>query len=237
MFILLVVALMGARLAPEPIMVTSANGMRMAAEWRDSGVSNGPVAVFFPMCDSRPKATWQPVAELLQQRGVSSLVMSYPGRPGNSPFPGPQPPPDPQTVYWNAQFAQVVEAAVGAAHARSSGTIVTAGASCGVDRALEAARRFPDNVTGVVAVAGDYSPEELAFVRERHLPVLAMTARSDSPGPAVHEALAAASGHAATRLRIIDGSGHGTDLFERQPELAVDIATWIHDRAARQPGP
>jgi hypothetical protein len=210
----------------QQVTVTTPHGVSFAATWTDAG-ANAPAAVLFPMCLQRPAETWAPVAVQLQQRGISSLVITYPGWPGNSPWPGPQPPPNPQTVYWDEQFGQVVEASVAFVSARTHGRLAAGGSSCGVDRALTALVRHAQGIAGIVAFAGEASPAQLAAVRAQRTPVLAITTRQDSPGPAPHQTLFDASGHPASRLMLLDGSGHGTDVFKTRPELAADIAQWI----------
>lgn len=218
--------------AQEPVTLTTPNGMRFAAEWTSAG-DNAPVAVFFPMCWATPPETWAPVAAALKTRGVSSLVTTYPGTPGNSGWPGPQPPPEPQTVYWNEQFRLVRETAFAFAGGKTNRRMVMAGASCGVERALDTAVDHADRVAGVVVFAGGHAPAHLEYVKSGHVPVLGVTSRFELDWMTQHDVLVKASANPASRLIPKDAEGHGTVLLKDRA-LAAEIAEWI---AARLAGP
>ena len=215
-----------------PAELTTTNGLRFAAQWTSAG-DDAPAALLFPMCWETPPETWAPVAAALKTRGVSSLVITYPGWRGNSPWPGPQPPAEPRDVYWDAQFRAVSDAAFAYVSARTKQPIVTAGSSCGVQRALDAALRNPDRIAGVVAFAGAHTSDQIAYVTARRVPILALTSRGDRPWPDQHQALVAASAHPASRLVIREETGHGTVLLGDRPDLAALIADWIAARLGR----
>jgi hypothetical protein len=218
--------------AQERIDLTTANGMRFATDWTNAG-ENAPVALFFPMCWATPPETWAPVAVALRSRGVSSLVTTYPGSLGNSPWPGPQPPPDPQEVYWTAQFRQVRDAAFAFTSDRTKGAIVIGGSSCGVGRALDAAADHPDRVAGVVVFAGAHTQAQLDYVRSRHVPVLGLTSRAESEWVMQHELLVKGSAHPASRTIVRDETGHGTVLLKDRA-FAAEVADWIAARFIRR---
>ena len=215
--------------AQERVDVTTENGMRFSAAWTSAG-NAAPVALFFPMCWATPPETWAPVAAALKSRGVSSLVTTYPGWRGNSPWPGPQPPPEPQDVYWAAQFLQVTDAAFAFVSARTRQPLVIAGSSCGVERALDVAARHPDRVAGIVVFAGAHVPAHVEYVKSRQVPVLALTSRGEREWVEQHPLLVTASGHAASRMIVREESGHGTALLKNRPDLAAEIADWIAAR-------
>jgi pimeloyl-ACP methyl ester carboxylesterase len=214
--------------AQERIDLTTANGLRFATDWTNAG-DNAPVAMFFPMCWANPPETWAPVAAALKSLGVSSLVTTYPGSPGNSPWPGPQPPPEPQDVYWTAQFRQVREAAFAFASGRTNRPMVIGGSSCGVERALDTAADHPDRVAGVVVFAGAHTGAHLEYVRARRVPVLGLTSRAEREWVTQHELLVTASAHPASRTIVRDDGGHGTVLLKDRA-FAAEIANWISAR-------
>jgi hypothetical protein len=214
--------------------VTTANGMRFAAQWTDAG-ENAPAALLFPMCWEMPPETWSPVAAALKSRGVSSLVITYPGWRGNSPWPGSQPPPEPRQEYWDAQFRHVGEAAFAFVRTRTARPMVIGGSSCGATHGMDVAMRHPDDVAGLVVFAGAHSPAHLAYVKAGRVPVLAPTSRGDNPWPEQHQLLVAASGDQASRLLIREEGGHGTALLKGRPEFAAEIAEWVAARLVRAP--
>ena len=212
----------------ERVDLSTANGMRFSAQWTDAG-KNAPVALFFPMCWATPPETWAPVPAALKARGVSALVTTYPGSLGNSPWPGPQPPPEPQDVYWAEQFRQVREAALRFINGRTERPIVVGGSSCGVERALDLAADHPDRVVAVIAFAGAHRPRHTAYVRSRRVPVLGLSSRTEGEWVIQHDLLVKASGHPASRLIVREEAGHGTVLLKDQA-FAVEIADWVADR-------
>jgi pimeloyl-ACP methyl ester carboxylesterase len=224
----------GGVFAQERVDVTTANGMRFVAAWTSAG-DTAPVALFFPMCWQTPPETWAPVAAALRNRGVSSLVTTYPGWRGNSPWPGPQPPPEPQHEYWAAQFRQVADAAFAFVAARTTRPIAIAGSSCGVTRALDVAALHPDRVAGIVVFAGAHTPTHADYVKARQVPVLALTSRGEREWVEQHPLLVTASGHAASRLIVREESGHGTALLKDRPDLSAEIADWMAARVGGRP--
>ena len=217
--------------AQERVNITTANGVRFAAEWTDAG-TDAPAALLFPMCWATASETWAPVAAALKARGVSALVTTYPGSPGNSPWPGPQPPPEPQAVYWTEQFRQVREAAFAFISGKTTRQVVVGGSSCGVERALDVAADHPDRVAGVIAFAGAHTPRHLEYVRTGRVPVLGLTSRGEGEWVTQHGLLVKASGHATSRLVVREEAGHGTVLLKDRA-FAMEIATWISDRLTR----
>jgi pimeloyl-ACP methyl ester carboxylesterase len=214
--------------AQERVNVATPAGVRFAAEWTDAG-RNAPAALLFPMCWQAAPETWAPVAAALKARGVSTLVTTYPGWLGNSPWPGPQPPPEPQNVYWNEQFRQVRESAFAFVTSKTSRQLVVGGSSCGVDRALDVAADHRDRVAGVVVFAGAHTPRHLEYVRTGRVPVLGLTSRGESQWVIQHDLLVKASGNASSRLIIREEGGHGTVLLKDRA-FAAEIAGWISDR-------
>lgn len=229
---LLILAEGSAVSAQERVDVITANGVRFAAQWTDAG-KDAPAALFFPMCWATPPETWAPVAAALKALGVSALVTTYPGSPGNSPWPGPQPPPEPQDVYWTEQFRQVREAAFAFINGKTSRQVVVGGSSCGVERALDVAADHPERVVGVVAFAGAHTPRHIEYVRSGRVPVLGLTSRGDGEWVTQHGLLVKASGAAASRVIVREEAGHGTVLLKDRA-FAMDVAAWIADRLIRR---
>lgn len=214
--------------AQEPVDVVTTSGLRFAAQWTEAR-KDAPAVLLFPMCWSAPPETWAPVAMALKGLGVSALVTTYPGSEGNSPWPGPQPPPEPQTAYWNEQFRQVREAAFAFISNKTKGSLVVGGSSCGVERALDVAADHPERVAGVIAFAGAHTPRHLEYVRSRRVPVLGLTSRGETEWVAQHGLLVKASGNEASLLIVREEAGHGTVLLKDRA-FATEIARWIAAR-------
>lgn len=226
--ILLTLVVCSSASAQERVDVVTTKGVRFAAEWSDAG-TDAPAALLFPMCWATAPETWAPVAAALKTRGVSALVTTYPGAPGNSSWPGPQPPPEPQAAYWAEQFRQVREAAFAFISGKTARPIVFGGSSCGVERALDLAADHPDRVAAVVVFAGAHTPRHLEYVRTSRVPVLGLTSRGEKQWVTEHALLVRASGDPASRIIVREEAGHGTALLTDRA-LAMEIAAWIADR-------
>lgn len=157
-------------------------------------------AVFlFPMCREDAHDGWTPVVEQLRAAGLQTVVVD-----------------------------EKKDAEAALAELPADVPFAVAGSSCGVFKALNLASRHPQRARAAVALAGPHTAKQLDFVHAT--PSLAVfSGASDDETPAVEwaRALNAASQNKASRLVVIPGEGHGTDLFGTHPDLAKNVATWL----------
>jgi hypothetical protein len=116
--------------------------------------------------------------------------------------------------------------------------VATAGASCGVSLALGSASAHPPRVRAVVALSGPHTSDQLEHVRKTPaLAVFSGASEGEPPSPAWARALKDASAHPASRVTIVAGRVHGTDMFQREPAVAREIAAWLVARLkGNEPG-
>jgi predicted alpha/beta hydrolase len=204
--------------AAESVTIETPDGARLAARLFDAGRTT-PGVVFFPMCSQGAADGWVPVAERLRRAGVSSLVVTYRGAPGNT-----------RGSATGDQRAADAEAHVAFLRAKigREAPMAYAGSSCGVYHAMQAAAATGPSARAAVLLSGPHTAQQLAYVRATpSLAVFSGASAGEPPSPEWARELKVASGHPASRVAILEKRAHGTALFELYPELAADIADWL----------
>ena len=204
--------------AGESVVVETPDGARLAARLFDAG-RGSPGVVFFPMCSEGAADGWVPVAERLHHAGISSLVVTYRGAPGNT-----------TGSATGDQRAADADAQVSYLRGRIGGDtpLGFAGSSCGVSHALRTAAANGTLARAVVVLSGPHTAQQLAYVRATpSLAVFSGASAGEPPSPDWARELRAASGHPASRVTILDRRAHGTALFQFYPKLAPDVADWL----------
>jgi dienelactone hydrolase len=85
----------------------------------------------------------------------------------------------------------------------------------------------------VILSPGSFSDESIAHVDESGAAWLFIRSREESEASlpfidAVFTALE--QGSETAEIRVLDGAGHGTHLFDSRPDLAEEIAEWLSER-------
>jgi len=111
------------------------------------------------------------------------------------------------------------------------------GASCGVDNAVQAARRHPE-IKSLVLLAGSTNLEGRNFLRKSNLPVLYGFADDDEfpPSPLVTEWLYALTPNPGKKLARYPDGGHGAEIFKAHPEFEGIIKDWFITTLVKTPG-
>lgn len=216
--VLICIALLQTIGGDERVTVTTPDGSRLAARFFDAGRGTSGV-LFFPMCSAGADDGWITVAERLRIAGVSSLVASYRGGPGNTTGKGA-----------GDQRGPDADAAVSYLRSRigDDAPVAFAGSSCGVFLALRTAAAHPAGTRAVVVLSGPHTDGQLEFVRRTPaLAVFSGASAGEPPSPDWARALKEASANPASRVAILEERAHGTDLFKVHPTLAEDISNWL----------
>jgi predicted alpha/beta hydrolase len=217
-FVVAAVLLLQVATATERVTITTPDGSTLAARYFDAG-SGAPGVLFFPMCSPGATEGWTPVAERLRTAGVSSLITSYRGSPGNTTGNG-----------QGNQRGPDSDAALAYLRSRvgTDAPVAFAGSSCGVSLALRTAAASPKGTRAVVALSGPHTQEQMDYVRTTPaLAVFSGASAAEPPSPEWARALDEGSAHPASRAVILEQRAHGTDLFGVHPTLATDIADWL----------
>ena len=102
-----------------------------------------------------------------------------------------------------------------------------AGASCGVNQALLAARRHPE-VRTVVLLSGGSTPEARDYLKQAEaMPVMAAASRNDGDAVNGMRWLLGWSRHPGNKFLEFKAAGHGTDMFAVERGLEPAILDWF----------
>ena len=207
------------------VTITTPDGSQLAARFFDAG-RDTPGVLFFPMCSAGAGNGWIPVAERLRSAGVSSLVASYRGSPGN-------------TTGTSAGDQRGPDADAALSYLRSrigeDAPVAFAGSSCGVFLALRTAATHAAGTRAVVVLSGPHTDGQLDYVRRTPaLAVFSGASAGEPPSPEWARALKDASTNPASRVAILEQRAHGTDLFSVHPTLADEISKWLVAQLSRE---
>jgi dienelactone hydrolase len=217
--------------APAPaagrtINLKSPDGIMLKASYFSAG-HPGPGVLLLHACN-RDRSSWDGLATALAARGFHVLALDYRGY-GQS---GGTKSDDPQQQRWIAdhEWAGDIDAAYawltsqpGVDKTRTG----AAGASCGVDQAVQLARRHSE-VRTVVLLSGGIEAKGREFVRDAAwMPIFGAASQGD--GGAV-EAMRWAMGWSRNPTNTFveyQAAGHGTDMFAAEKELQPQILAWL----------
>jgi hypothetical protein len=105
--------------------------------------------------------------------------------------------------------------------------VAVGGASCGVNNAVQLARRAGD-IKALVLLSGPTADDGLKYLRE-HPSVAIFAAASSEEDFAVKslQGVVATSTNPATTMRVLNGAGHGAMMFAAEPALLTVISDWL----------
>ena len=196
----------------------------------------GPGVLLLPMCSS-DRSSWRGLGELLAQRGIHALALDYRGS-GES---GGRRDLDREAARQARADLWPRDVDVAFEYLRSrpevdAGRIGAVGASCGVDQAVQLARRHPGEVQVLAFLAGGAGPAGQAFLgANTWLPILAVASRQDGRAVETTRWTMEFSGNSANLFLAYDRGGHGTELFAVHQDLPGTIADWFAKHLVEKP--
>jgi dienelactone hydrolase len=196
--------------------VVASDGAKLRGTYTSPG-RPGPGIVLFHQCNMQ-RGAWTSTAAALAERGVHTLAIDYRGVGDNRSVPN---------DYGKRQSdADAVLASLAATPGVDPDRIAAGGASCGVDLAVELARRS-GRIKALVLLSGATSDAGISYIRRAQLPVFfAFSADEGGPLPGM-EAELTTSANRATTIRRLMNAGHGVPMFERDATLLPALADWV----------
>jgi dienelactone hydrolase len=199
----------------------------------------GPAVLLLHMCNTT-RASWEPLARQLADAGIHTLAFDYRGfgESGGPRFDALAPD---ERQKATAKRPADVDAAFSYLTSQPGvdrTRIGAGGGSCGVNQAVQLARRHPE-VKSLVLLAGPTDRDGRLFLQQAAwLPVFTAAAADDqfdADAPRSMQWLAELSGNPRnTFVGFADGK-HGTEIFGPHPELPRQIVAWYLDTLVRAP--
>jgi len=205
--------------AGQPLQLRTADGVTIAGTlYQASG--DAPAVVLVHMF-TRTKDDWRPFAERLQAAGLTALAIDLRGHGASGGVSTPAP-----------AMALDVQAAIGFLAGRSGVRgIAVVGASLGASAAIMAAAESPV-VRGVALLspASDYRGVRIdAALRKYAARPMFLVASTEDPLAArtVRGLVGGASPVAAREQRLSLVAAHGTQILDRDPDVATALVDWL----------
>lgn len=219
---------------PVDVTLKAPDGVSLKATYYSPG-RPGPGILLLHMCNT-DRTSWAPFAAKAAERGYHVLALDYRGY-GESGGERYQTPQDQQPVI-DSKWPGDIDAAFDWLVSREgvdSHRIGAAGASCGVNQSLLLARRHPE-VKTVVLLSGGSTPPAREYLRTTPgLSIFAAASRDDGNAVPQMKWLLGWSNNAANKYVEFQTAGHGTDMFEPEPQLQPAILEWFDERLRAAP--
>lgn len=217
--------------------LTAADGTKLKATYF-AAAKPGPGVLLLHQCN-RQRKVWDNLASQLASAGINVLTFDLRnfGESGGEPF-DKLPPQAAQAsaANWPADVDTAFEFLTSQPGVRRD-TVGVGGASCGVNNAVQTARRHPE-VKSLVLLSGNTELNGRQFLRNSELPVLFGIA-DDDEFPAsvlIIQWLYTLTPNPGKQLVHYARGGHGADIFRVHPELQEKISAWFVTTLIRTPG-
>jgi dienelactone hydrolase len=213
--------------APRVVDLTASDGTKLKATYF-AAAKAGPGVLLLHQCNQQRK-NWDELAGRLAAAGIHVMTLDYRGygESGGTRFldmPGPE---RVQMVRdkWpgdvDVAYAYLV-AQPGVARGIAGG----GGASCGVNQAIQLARRHPE-VKSLALLSGNTDLGGRTFLRQSAgIPILLSAADDDQGAVELMEWLYSLSPNPGSKFVHYQTGGHGVDMFARHKELPRMIVDW-----------
>jgi dienelactone hydrolase len=101
------------------------------------------------------------------------------------------------------------------------------GGSCGVNQAIQAARRHPEVKTLVLLSGGTDADGEAFIKNSAKMPVFGAASEEDTNAATSIKKIVGLSTNKDSQITMFKDAGHAATMFEKQPDLQADIVIWF----------
>jgi dienelactone hydrolase len=219
--------------------LTATDGTKLKASYF-AAAKPGPGVLLLHQCN-RQRKVWDDLARQLAAAGISVLTLDYRGigESGGDPWDklSPQEMSQIQKEKWPSDFDTAFEY-LATQPGVMPGMIGVGGASCGVNNAVQLARRHSE-VRSLVLLSGITDLNGRTFLRNSaKLPVFFSVADDDefTTIPFAIEWLYSLTSNPGKKFAHYAKGGHGADMFAAHPELPGIIVDWYVTTLIKTPG-
>jgi dienelactone hydrolase len=222
---------------PRIVDLTASDGTKLKATYF-AAAKAGPGVLLLHQCNQQRK-NWDELAGRLAAAGIHVMTLDYRGygESGGTRFLDLSGPERVQMVQdkWpgdvDVAYAYLV-AQPGVARGIAGG----GGASCGVNQAIQLARRHPE-VKSLVLLSGNTDLRGRTFLRQSAgIPILLSAADDDQGAAELMEWLYSLSPNPGSKFVHYQTGGHGVDMFAPHKELPGMIVDWYAQTLVKTPG-
>jgi dienelactone hydrolase len=204
------------------VTIASADGFALKGSLYSAGKS-GPGILLLHQCNA-DRQIYDTLGTMLSAAGYNALTLDFRGFGGSK----------------NAQYSNLASARdkmpadVDAAfqflssQAQVNKTVIgVVGGSCGVNQAIQAARRHPE-VRTLVLLSGGTDADGEAFIKSSaKMPIFGAASEEDTNAAASIQKIVGLSTNRDSKLTMLKGAGHAATMFEKEPDLQADIVIWF----------
>jgi dienelactone hydrolase len=241
LFLALLVAAVScaAQQAPGPRVVdlAAADGTKLKATFFSAGKA-GPGVLLLHQCNQQRKG-WDGLATQLSAAGISVLTLDFRGfgESGGTPMKDLPDGEFPKIV--NEKFPGDVDVAYRYLVSQpgvNAHIVGAGGASCGVNQAIQLARRHAE-VKSLVLLSGNTDREGRAFLSaSEKIPVLLSAAKDDGAAVELMQWLYSLSTNPGSKFVEYPNGGHGVEMFAAHQDLPATIVDWYVQTLVKSPG-
>jgi dienelactone hydrolase len=223
--------------APRVVDLAAADGTKLKATFYSAGKA-GPGVLLLHQCNQQRKG-WDGLATQLAAAGISVLTLDYRGYGESGGTPMKDLPQGEFARIVNEKFPEDVDVAYAYLVSQpgvNAHIIGAGGASCGVNQAIQLARRHTE-VKSLVLLSGNTDREGRVFLsKAEKMPVLLSAARDDGAAVELMEWLYSLSTNPGSKFVEYPNGGHGVDIFAAHKDLPAMIVDWYVQTLVKTPG-
>jgi dienelactone hydrolase len=226
-----------AQQAARVVDLTAADGAKLKATFFPAA-KPGPGVLLLHQCN-RQRKVWDELARQLTAAGINVLTFDLRnfGESAGEPFDKLTPQQAQASAAKRPSDVDTAFAYLTSQPGVKKDTIGIGGASCGVDSAVQAARRHPE-VKSLVLLSGNTDLNGRQYLRSSQLPIFFGIADDDEFPASVMtiQWLYTLTPNPGKELAHYEQGGHGADIFKVHPELQAKITDWFLITLIKTPG-
>lgn len=192
----------------KPVSFSGPDGFTLKGTFYTTG-KGGPGILLLHQCNADSRI-YADLGTMLSTAGYNALAFDY--RPGGDLRPD------------DVDAALKFLTSQSTVNPRALGVVA---GSCGVNQAIQAARRHEQIRTLVLLSGGTDAAGEAHVKGAANLPILGMASEEDTNAAAAIRKVVALSSHQSSRVDMLKDAGHAASMFEKQPDLQADIVIWF----------
>jgi len=204
------------------VTITAADGFALKGTLYSAG-KIGPGILLLHQCNA-DRQIYDTLGTMLSAAGYNALTLDFRGFGGskNAQYPDLASARDKMPADVDAAFQFLTTQ--GLVNKTVLGVI---GGSCGVNQAIQAARRHPEVKTLVLLSGGTDGDGETFIKNAAKMPIFGAASEEDTNAAASIKKIVGLSTNRDSQITMLKGAGHAASMFEKEPDLQADIVIWF----------